>query len=54
MKRASHGTGAPPWAFRGGGENTVIEDGALIFHSENVTLGANVYVGHQTILKGYF
>jgi acetyltransferase-like isoleucine patch superfamily enzyme len=26
----------------------------LIFHPENVYLGNNVYVGHQTMLKGYY
>lgn len=26
----------------------------LVFHPENITLGDNVYVGHRTILKGYF
>lgn len=32
----------------------MFEEGALVFHPENVHVGANVYVGHQTILKGYF
>jgi len=36
------------------GEGAVIEEGVLIFHPENVHLGANVYVGHQTMLKGYY
>lgn len=35
------------------GEGAVIEEGVLIFHPENVHLGPNVYVGHQTMLKGY-
>ncbi len=26
----------------------------MVFHPENVFLGRNVYVGHQTILKGYY
>ena len=26
----------------------------LVFHPENISLGRNVYVGHQTILKGYY
>lgn len=25
----------------------------MVFHPENIELGRNVYVGHQTILKGY-
>jgi acetyltransferase-like isoleucine patch superfamily enzyme len=54
MQRKSHGTGR----FRldelaACGEGCVIEEGVLIFHPQNVELGANVYVGHQTILKGY-
>ena len=35
------------------GEGTVLERGVLVFHPEHVFLGAGVYVGHQTILKGY-
>ena len=36
------------------GENVVIEEGVLIFHPENVEIDDNVYIGHQTILKGYY
>lgn len=36
------------------GPGVVIEAGALIFHPENVELGADVYVGHYAILKGYY
>lgn len=51
----SHGTGLwLPGDFRALGANTVIEPGVLVFHPENITVGENVYVGHQTILKGYF
>ncbi len=55
MKRhASHGTGRfEQSAFGGLGENVVFEDGVLVFHPENLFLGSNIYVGHQTILKGY-
>lgn len=35
-------------------DSVVIEDGALIFHPENVYLEEEVYIGHQAILKGYF
>ncbi len=35
------------------GEGTVLEPGVLVFHPENIEIGAGVYVGHQTILKGY-
>ena len=36
------------------GERTIFEAGVLIFHPENVHVGEDVYVGHQTILKGYY
>lgn len=50
----SHGTGMPPWEFRAIGDNVVLENGVLVFHPENISLGDNVYVGHQAILKGYY
>ena len=51
----SHGTGAIDRALlKACGEGVVIEPGALIFHPENVSIGARVYVGHYAILKGYF
>lgn len=56
MKRhASHGTGAfSPSQLRSVGADCVFEAGVLVFHPENVSLGENVYVGHGTILKGYY
>lgn len=51
----SHGTGAfAPGDFRAMGEECVFEAGVLVFHPENISLGRNVYVGHQAILKGYY
>jgi acetyltransferase-like isoleucine patch superfamily enzyme len=55
MPPKSHGTGL----FRredlaACGEGCVIEGEVLIFHPENVHLGRDVYVGHRTILKGYY
>ncbi len=32
----------------------VFERGILVFHPENIVIEDDVYVGHQTILKGYF
>ena len=29
-------------------------DGVRIFHPENVYIGDNVYIGHDTIIKGYY
>jgi acetyltransferase-like isoleucine patch superfamily enzyme len=53
--RSSHGTGR----FKRSqlariGRNVVIEAGVLVFHPENVEIGDGVYVGHGTILKGYY
>ena len=51
----SHGSGEiDRSAFRRCPESAVIEPGALVFHPENVSLGDGVYVGHYTILKGYY
>lgn len=55
MRNRSHGTGEwKPEQLAQRGPDCVFETGVLIFHPENVALGANVYVGHYTILKGYF
>jgi len=52
--RHSHGSGAfTPEQFAALGENVVFEAGVLVFHPENIAIGSNVYVGHQTVLKGY-
>ena len=32
----------------------MLEPGVLVFHPEHLFLGANVYVGHQAILKAYY
>jgi acetyltransferase-like isoleucine patch superfamily enzyme len=51
----SHGSGEVDRArLAACGSDVVIEPGALIFHPENVRLGARVYVGHYAILKGYY
>lgn len=52
---ASHGTGE----FRRGqfaaiGEHVIFEAGVLVFHPETIALGQNLYIGHGTILKGYY
>ena len=52
--RRSHGTGLFTLdQFAHLGENVVFEGGVLVFHPETIEIGAHVYVGHQTILKGY-
>jgi len=51
----SHGTGEfRPEQLARLGTGVVFEAGVLVFHPENVEIGNDVYVGHQTILKGYY
>lgn len=51
----SHGEGAfDVGAFAAIGENVIFEAGVMIFHTENIRLGNNIYIGHQTILKAYY
>lgn len=50
----SHGTGLPPWEFAEKGEGVVFETSVLIFHPENIYIGDDVYVGHQSIIKAYY
>ena len=40
--------------FKSIGDNVVFEMGVLVFHPEKISIGRNVYVGHNTILKGYY
>jgi len=52
---SSHGSGSFRTSdFRTLGAGVVFEAGVLIFHPETIDLGDNVYVGHQSILKGYY
>lgn len=39
--------------FKKIGENVIFERGVLVFHPENISIGRNVYIGHNAILKGY-
>jgi acetyltransferase-like isoleucine patch superfamily enzyme len=55
MRNRSHGSGAfLPEQLARLGPDCVFEAGVLVFHPENVLLGRNVYVGHYSILKGYY
>jgi acetyltransferase-like isoleucine patch superfamily enzyme len=55
MRNRSHGSGDwKPEQLAKLGPDCVFEAGVLVFHPENVQLGSNVYVGHYTILKGYY
>jgi acetyltransferase-like isoleucine patch superfamily enzyme len=54
-KNKSHGSGEfLREKIRKCPDSVVIENGVLLFHPENISLGNNVYVGHNTILKGYW
>jgi len=54
MKRVSHGTGQfERHQFARLGNGVVIEVGVLVFHPEQIEIGDDVYIGHNTILKGY-
>jgi acetyltransferase-like isoleucine patch superfamily enzyme len=51
----SHGSGEFEISqFARFGCGIIIEPGVLVFHPENIELGDDVYIGHQTILKGYY
>jgi acetyltransferase-like isoleucine patch superfamily enzyme len=55
MRHRSHGDGSfRAEQFARCGANCIFEAGVLVFHPERIELGANVYVGHQAILKGYY
>jgi acetyltransferase-like isoleucine patch superfamily enzyme len=55
MPPRSHGTGQfEPSQFAKLGQNVVFETGVLVFHPENIEIQNDVYIGHYTILKGYF
>lgn len=40
--------------FKKIGDNVIFEEGVLVFHPENISIGENVYIGHNTILKSYY
>lgn len=51
----SHGDGAPDLSSLARlGNDVIIEAGVLIFHPENIEIGDDVYIGHNTMLKGYY
>lgn len=51
----SHGTGQIERdKFCSLGRNVIFEAGVLVFHPEQIRIGNNVYVGHNTILKAYY
>jgi len=51
----SHGTGEFKLKdFCTLGKNVIFEKGVLVFHPKNIKIGNNVYIGHYSILKGYY
>jgi acetyltransferase-like isoleucine patch superfamily enzyme len=51
----SHGTGEFDLSqFASLGHDVIFEPGVLVFHPENIEIQDNVYIGHYTILKGYY
>lgn len=51
----SHGTGSFALNdFKKIGKNEIFEDGVLVFHPENISIGDDVYIGHNTVLEGYY
>ena len=53
-QRRSHGTGAfTPDQLAHLGTGVIFEAGVLVFHPETISIGSDVYVGHQAILKGH-
>lgn len=50
----THGTGEFDLSqLKKVGKNVVLERGVLVFHPEGISFGDHVYIGHNTILKGY-
>jgi acetyltransferase-like isoleucine patch superfamily enzyme len=55
MRHRSHGSGVfAADQLASLGEDCIIEAEVLVFHPENVHLGHRVYIGHRTMLKGYY
>ena len=50
----SHGSGKVNYKKINKGKNVVLEENVMIFHPENIVIGNNVYIGHNTFLKGYY
>ena len=53
-KNISHGDGSFKISeFKHIAEDVIFEAHVLVFHPETISIAANVYIGHNTILKGY-
>ncbi|MEE9554162.1 MAG: acyltransferase [candidate division Zixibacteria bacterium] len=49
----SHGAGDER-DFKSIGEGVIIEPGARVFLAQFIEIGDNVYIGHDSIIKGYY
>jgi len=50
----SHGNGRFKLSdFKKIGNHVIFEENVLVFHPENIEIGNNVYIGHNSFLKGY-
>lgn len=53
-KNRTHGSGVFKTSkFKAFGKDNVLEAGVMVFHPENITVGNNVYVGHNSYIKAY-
>ena len=54
-KRKTHGEGLLDFAkFKKMGKGVIFERDVRVFHAENILIGDNVYIGHNTFLKAYY
>jgi acetyltransferase-like isoleucine patch superfamily enzyme len=54
-RHQSHGDGTFKIEdFKQIGKNVIIEKGVMVFHPETIILHDNVYIGHYSIIKGYY
>jgi acetyltransferase-like isoleucine patch superfamily enzyme len=54
QKNMSHGDGCfKITEFKQIAKDVIFEKNVLVFHPETITIASNVYIGHNTILKGY-
>jgi len=54
-KRKSHGQGLLNLTkFKKLGKGVIFERDVRVFHPENILIGNNVYIGHNTFLKAYY
>jgi len=53
-KFQTHGEGTLDRSkFKSLGNHIIFEEGVKVWHPETISLGENVYIGHDAILKGY-